>query len=224
MEVALRAAVCDSITPLLDEQASADARKADTAIFYSISNTQNGLRGVSFGDSLIKRVVETLREASLGSRPLPPCRRSRACAPGWRRTPSACWSACPSGNSRRWAADPSPRGQRQSWGLMVNYLYDLKRLDKHRALLAQGKEPVSGDVERLFLKAAAAREAAARPSGVERGFGAGACPSALCMGRKTTGARHFLGRPLLPARRCHGPAGGLDDQDLGAIFWTECVP
>jgi malonyl-CoA decarboxylase len=41
---------------------------------------------------------------------------------------------------------------KQSWGLMVNYLYDLKRLDKHRALLAQGKVPVSGDVEDLFLK------------------------------------------------------------------------
>ena len=35
---------------------------------------------------------------------------------------------------------------------MVNYLYDLKRLDKHRALLAQGKVAVSGDVDDLFLK------------------------------------------------------------------------
>ena len=38
-----------------------------------------------------------------------------------------------------WAGDPSPKGLKQSYGLMVNYLYDLKRLDKHRALLAQGK-------------------------------------------------------------------------------------
>lgn len=37
-----------------------DITRASTAIFYSISNTQTGLRGVSFGDSLIKHVVETL--------------------------------------------------------------------------------------------------------------------------------------------------------------------
>lgn len=32
---------------------------------------------------------------------------------------------------------------------MVNYLYDLKRIDKHRALLAQGRVPVSGDIDSL---------------------------------------------------------------------------
>ena len=34
---------------------------ADTAIFYSISNTQTGLRGVSFGNFLLKRVVDDLK-------------------------------------------------------------------------------------------------------------------------------------------------------------------
>ena len=48
-----------------------------------------------------------------------------------------------------WLADPSAKGLRQSYGLMVNYLYDLKRLDKHRALLAQGQIPVSSAVESL---------------------------------------------------------------------------
>src|SRR6185369_13575237 len=63
VEVALTDSMSDSITPLLDEAAAAaDHGKATTAIFYSISNTQAGLRGVSFGDSLIKRVVETLKE------------------------------------------------------------------------------------------------------------------------------------------------------------------
>ena len=62
VEVALVDALADSITPLLDESAdAADLNTATTAIFYSISNTQDGLRGVSFGDSLIKRVVETLK-------------------------------------------------------------------------------------------------------------------------------------------------------------------
>jgi len=50
-----------------------------------------------------------------------------------------------------WAGDPSPKGLKQSYGLMVNYLYDLKRLDKHRALLAQGKVAVSGSIDDLFL-------------------------------------------------------------------------
>ena len=63
VEVALMDEIADSITPLLDEAAApADPHKATTAIFYSISNTQPGLRGVSFGDSLIKRVVETLKD------------------------------------------------------------------------------------------------------------------------------------------------------------------
>jgi malonyl-CoA decarboxylase len=62
VEVALMDDMADSITPLLDEAAAAvDLKRATTAIFYSISNTQTGLRGVSFGDSLIKRVVETLK-------------------------------------------------------------------------------------------------------------------------------------------------------------------
>ena len=48
-----------------------------------------------------------------------------------------------------WAGDPSSKGQKQSYGLMVNYLYDLKRIDKHRSLLAQGKVPASKDIESL---------------------------------------------------------------------------
>ena len=48
-----------------------------------------------------------------------------------------------------WAGDPSPKGLKQSYGLMVNYLYDLKRIDRHRSLLAQGKVPMSADIESL---------------------------------------------------------------------------
>ena len=50
-----------------------------------------------------------------------------------------------------WAGDPSTKGLKQSYGLMVNYLYDLKRLDKHRNMLAQGKIPVSSGVESLYI-------------------------------------------------------------------------
>jgi malonyl-CoA decarboxylase len=49
-----------------------------------------------------------------------------------------------------WAADPSPKGLKQSFGLMVNYLYDLKRLDKHRTMLAQGQIPMSSAIEDLY--------------------------------------------------------------------------
>ncbi|MDI3380878.1 malonyl-CoA decarboxylase [Xenophilus aerolatus] len=223
VEVALTDAISDSITPLLDESALPGVEKATTAIFYSISNTQAGLRGVSFGDSLIKRVVETLRAefpklktfATLS--PIPglrqwmghnaagllarlPEKQAEALGRLLGSMPPTAERLLPAlddaltlgpksplrqvllqcaaeylgrglkddkpldavarfhlGNGARverldWAADPSAKGMKQSWGLMVNYLYDLKRLDKHRALLAQGKVPVSGDIEDLFLK------------------------------------------------------------------------
>ena len=62
VEVALLREMAGGIVPLLDEEAApADLDKASCAIFYSISNTQSGLKGVSFGDELIKRVVEVLQ-------------------------------------------------------------------------------------------------------------------------------------------------------------------
>ncbi|HKS89086.1 MAG TPA: malonyl-CoA decarboxylase family protein, partial [Stellaceae bacterium] len=46
---------------LLDEAAPVgDPHAADAAIFYSISNCQKGLVGISFGDFLIKRVADAL--------------------------------------------------------------------------------------------------------------------------------------------------------------------
>ncbi|UHJ66071.1 malonyl-CoA decarboxylase [Melaminivora jejuensis] len=226
VEVALVDAISDSITPLLDETAApADLKRATTAIFYSISNTQTGLRGVSFGDSLIKHVVETLTEefprlrtfatlspipgfrawltkngatvlAELGDKEraelaralqlpaksapelaqvlaaaaeqgleLPaksPLRRllKRSAArylgqelkDGRPVDPVARFHL---GNGARverlnWAGDPSAKGIKQSFGLMVNYLYDLKRLDKHREQLAKGRIAVSSEIESLL--------------------------------------------------------------------------
>jgi malonyl-CoA decarboxylase len=61
IEVALVKGLARSVQALLDETApEQDPRTADTAIFYSISNTQDGLRGISFGNFLIKRVVDSL--------------------------------------------------------------------------------------------------------------------------------------------------------------------
>jgi len=223
VEVALIDEMAEGIMPLLDEQAAvADLGKATAAIFYSISNTQPGLRGVSFGDSLIKRVVETLKDefprlkvfATLS--PIPGLRswlgknaaalferladKERAALVqalgGDAPTPGSFLAAIENplalpdkspvrqlllqgaahylgqvlkdgkpldavarfhlGNGARverlnWAADPSPKGLKQSYGLMVNYLYDLKRLDKHRAMLAQGKVPVSTEIHDLYI-------------------------------------------------------------------------
>jgi malonyl-CoA decarboxylase len=221
VEVALMDEIADCITPLLDEAAApSDLAKATTAIFYSISNTQAGLRGVSFGDSLIKRVVETLKAefprlktfATLSPIPglrgwlaknlrailerLPAKRRDELeralggeasaerllaawedplgldlksplrrlllhCAAQYlaREMPAGkpldAVARFHLGNGARierlnWAGDPSAKGLKQSWGLMVNYLYDLKRLDRNRAALAQGKIAVSGAIEDLL--------------------------------------------------------------------------
>ncbi len=61
VEVALTNGVPNSIQSLLSEEREAmDAEDADTAVFYSISNCQTGLAGVSFGNSLIKQVVRDL--------------------------------------------------------------------------------------------------------------------------------------------------------------------
>ncbi len=223
VEVALVDDMSGCITPLLDESAdAADLNKATTAIFYSISNTQTGLRGVSFGDSLIKRVVETLKDefprlktfATLS--PIPGFRswlgknaaamigaldeKSRTalgravgfepptaghflgatedvltlpekspvrlmllrCAANYLGQaiddgkPADAVARFHLGNGARverlnWAGDPSAKGLKQSYGLMVNYLYDLKRLDKHRLMLSQGKVPVSSDIEDLYI-------------------------------------------------------------------------
>lgn len=61
VEVALTKGMADNVQTLLDENAPlADTGDADAAIFYSISNTQRGLKGISFGEYLIKRVVAEL--------------------------------------------------------------------------------------------------------------------------------------------------------------------
>ncbi len=224
VEVALVDHIAPDVVPLLDESAApADLKKATTAIFYSISNTQVGLRGVSFGDSLIKNVVDTLRQefpqlktfatlspipglrgwlqrhleqelATLSPRALADLGRAVGFEPPTAahvlpllERPLALEERSPLrqfllgaaarylgtqwqddkpldpvarfhlGNGARverlnWAGDPSAKGLKQSFGLMVNYLYDLKRLDRHRALLSQRRIPMSGEVEDLLKR------------------------------------------------------------------------
>ncbi|PJM69158.1 malonyl-CoA decarboxylase [Achromobacter ruhlandii] len=63
VEVAFAGSMADNVQALLDSAAPRqDLDKARWAIFYSISNTQPGLKGISFGNFLLKRVVEQLLE------------------------------------------------------------------------------------------------------------------------------------------------------------------
>jgi malonyl-CoA decarboxylase len=63
VEVALVQGMAGNVQRLLDPNAETrDPATADTAIFYSISNCQQGLAGVSFGNFLIKRVAVELQK------------------------------------------------------------------------------------------------------------------------------------------------------------------
>jgi malonyl-CoA decarboxylase len=61
VQVALTQGIPGAIAPILaEERTPLPPAQADTAVFYSISNCQAGLRGISFGNSLIKQVLEVL--------------------------------------------------------------------------------------------------------------------------------------------------------------------
>ena len=63
VEVALVDGLAGNVQRLLDTKTETrDAERANTAIFYSISNCQQGLAGISFGNFLIKRVAEQLAD------------------------------------------------------------------------------------------------------------------------------------------------------------------
>ena len=62
VEVALTESIPGAIAPLLAaDRRPVPVERARTAVFYSISNTQRGLGGISFGSFLIKQVAEELR-------------------------------------------------------------------------------------------------------------------------------------------------------------------
>lgn len=209
LEVALVEGLADSIKALLDPNAPAmDPSDSDTAIFYSISNAQKGLAGISFGGFLIKRVVDQLKQefphlrtfatlspmpgfvgwvsAQLDSREdlLTATERKRLrrfietdSLQDWLKTVLAdpSWLAKPDlervfrpvlmrlaarylakermlgrgaldpvahfhlNNGARierlnWKGDLSKKGLAQSYGLMVNYLYDARRIEKNHEL------------------------------------------------------------------------------------------
>ncbi len=241
VEVALVQGLANAITPLLalaPEDADADdllhdaAAHADTAIFYSISNCQDGLRGISFGNFLIKQVVAELqaelprlkrfstlspapqlRQAVLaalarrGSMPLlaaeeretiirtatisatddaalltealttkewwtqpqiagalrgPLLRLAAQYLTGTLRSDPEVKSRPDPvarfhlGNGARlerinWLGNPAPRGIAESFGIMVNYLYDPEAIEsRHEAYLRDGTIARSSAVDQLI--------------------------------------------------------------------------
>lgn len=226
VSVGLVKGLAGAIQPLLDCNSASDVRCADTAIFYSISNCQDGLRGVSFGNLLIKQVVEELKRelpqlrqfATLS--PVPGFRRwlsklpgegdglltevERAmlagAAPAERRTPVLAsllnlphWWEQPAlvkalrgpltclcakyltstsgpraaldpvarfhlGNGARlerinWLGNSSERGIRESFGLMVNYLYDPEAIEaNHEAYVRDGRVACSQSVTEILAR------------------------------------------------------------------------
>jgi malonyl-CoA decarboxylase len=209
VEVALVQGLATAMPPLLaretdEEVARAQAAGADTAIFYSISNCQVGLRGISFGNFLIKQVVEELqaefpqlkRFSTLspgfrrwlmqrladGSDPdtalLPELERDgwwhdlaqseklrpalmRLCAlyltrrpsPGSRIDPVARFHL---GNGARlerinWFGNSAPRGIQESFGIMVNYLYDHDSIEDNHEVFVRDRTIVrSPEVDALL--------------------------------------------------------------------------
>jgi malonyl-CoA decarboxylase len=82
IEVALTQGMSAHVQPLLDLRSTVEPpAQADSAIFYSITNCQEGLRGISFGNLLIKQVAEDLK------RELPQLRNFATLSPipGFRR-------------------------------------------------------------------------------------------------------------------------------------------
>ena len=225
VHVALTRGLADNVQVLLDETSPVtDITDADTAIFYSISNAQKGLSGISFGNFLIKRVVDKLsREVKQIKHfstlsPIPGFRswldpllakgdealflpkevkelkllcQDDNIAKGllqlmegeWYQDkklldkikPILCRLAArylileknkqgtldPVANFHltngskikriNWLADTSPKGLKQSAGLMVNYYYDLDKIDNnHEEYVTEGKIAISRTVRGML--------------------------------------------------------------------------
>jgi len=200
VEVALMDEVPATIHSVLDNKRSdvsaLDVRRANTAIFYSISNCQKGLRGIPLGNFLIKQVVEELRAEYPALKnfvtlsPVPSFKKWVTSAlegksefrlpqatkkaleltskDGWQNDvktttaveehlmPLAAWFLCNSNTNRRpvdpvarfhlgngarldrinWAADLSENGLAGSFGIMVNYRYQLDEIERNHEMFA----------------------------------------------------------------------------------------
>ncbi len=210
VEVALTETIPSAIAPLLAvDRQPVPVERARTAVFYSISNTQRGLGGISFGNFLIKQVVEELRRelpkldtfVTLSPVPgfmpwltqakdVPLSEEDRALLkhldePKWFENaestaqlravlePLATYYFLKArtskgrlinsvarfhlGNGARlerinWLGDLSPKGLRESAGIMVNYLYRLDDIEKNHEAYANDGEVVASNAVKKLLK------------------------------------------------------------------------
>jgi len=209
VEVALTETIPSAIAPLLAvDRQPVPTDRARTAVFYSISNTQRGLGGISFGNFLIKQVVEELRrelpklDTFVTLSPVPgfmPWLKQTSDVteedreilkhldePNWyenaattallrgviepfaayyflkARTPKGRLidpvARFHLGNGARlerinWLGDLSPKGLRESAGVMVNYLYRLEDIEKNHEAYANDDEVVASSAVKRLLKA-----------------------------------------------------------------------
>jgi malonyl-CoA decarboxylase len=208
VEVALTNEISSNVTDLLKEEVNHESdSKYTTAIFYSINNCLTGLRGVSFGNLLIKQVVEKLEREmptmktystlsplprftawlktaldelefvsdegreqirlllqtpSQGRLDDPEIKKQmmQICAYYLLKAKSREKPACPVarfhlGNGAtlarmNWLADPSDNGLKQSFGMMVNYVYDKSTLAHNHERYEQDNAIVcAADVRQL---------------------------------------------------------------------------
>ncbi len=222
VEVALVPAISRDVGVLINKNAPVgEAKTFKTAIFYSISNCQPGLKGVSLGNFLIKRVAQKLAEdipslkvySTLSPIPgftkwldagaplaedsldagarrklaearqalgLPGKSWAERVKEGWH--PDRCEPAQQAALTRlcaaflmhhtttrggdsvagfhlsngatlhqvNWAADLSKKGLQQSAGLMVNYLYELDKVEEQHEAFLQGAVATSKAVGKLL--------------------------------------------------------------------------
>jgi len=202
VEIALTEDLPDAIAPLLQQERELAApEQASTVVFYSISNCHPGLAGVSFGNFLIKNVVEELQrempwlKTFVTLSPVPGYRKwllkadlselvdeslagalrepvgsvirtevyeahLKLCAHYLLQAKSGDLPKDPVarfhlGNGARLhrlhgGADLSAKGREQSAGIMVNYLYDLSKIEvNHEAFFDEGRVAASRSVLRL---------------------------------------------------------------------------
>lgn len=210
VEVALTRGIPAGISSVIaQDREPISHHDADTAVFYSISNTQDGLRGVSFGNFLIKQVVEELlreapglrsfvtlspvpglaswlaaeRSTNAGTR-FPPQLFELLDQNGWQEQAEArtalkplleqaaatylLEAKTPNGKPAdpvarfhlhngaileriNFCGDSSVKGLRQSHGIMVNYLYDLRAIERnHEAYANSGDVAASAQVRKML--------------------------------------------------------------------------
>jgi len=250
VEVALMDSIPGAIGPVLNEAPKSDgSMEPTTAVFYSISNCQEGLKGISFGSFLIKQVVEDLVRETPSLKtfvtlsPVPHFARwldrtfaddqdgvltvedrealHRLRDPAWHDGESAevlrelimglaaryfLRPTSPDGkpvdpvarfhlgngaslDAINWLGDTSEKGLREAHGLMVNYRYDLKEIEKNHEAFANDATVAASRAVRQLLKSAPKSLVKGFQSGDEDGAGLLLLPgaSASAAVRRKTG-------------------------------------